>query len=221
MASTETDRGQRVVAIAVVIALGMLLGMGMLKSKWLIDRLAASLTRAVGALVLPPAGQDVTATIERAHAQLEQVPEQAGAVRRPERSLEPTVPVVRYAAERVRDPLLSLLPREVSRAASGQPSRGTAAATPPPPAIVVEGVVWGTTRPQAIIEGELYNVGETVQGARIVAIDRGGITVEAQGRMFRFVPGARTQVASRRSRATSTPGRISVRRPSSEGGEHP
>ncbi|MFH1848195.1 MAG: hypothetical protein ABH825_03135 [Candidatus Omnitrophota bacterium] len=41
----------------------------------------------------------------------------------------------------------------------------------------VSAIVWGTDRPQTIINGELYEVGDVVKGAKITDIDKAGIHV--------------------------------------------
>lgn len=98
----------------------------------------------------------------------------------------PAIPVITYAADQVRDPLIPLLP-ELSK---GDSSKGSTnpntvkPAIPSPPAISIQGVIWGGGNPKAIINGNVYAVGDLVDGARIVSIKREGITVESQGAMF-------------------------------------
>ena len=52
----------------------------------------------------------------------------------------------------------------------------------PLPGINVAGVVWNTDRPQAIINGQIVGIGDTVSGAKILDIKKMGITVLFQGR---------------------------------------
>lgn len=52
----------------------------------------------------------------------------------------------------------------------------------PLPGINVAGVVWNTDRPQAIINGQIVGIGDTVSGVTILDIKKMGITVLFQGR---------------------------------------
>ena len=100
---------------------------------------------------------------------------------------------VQYTAETVRDPLISLLPKQSSQPVTpAKPvernmSSPMAAPRQPPP-VVVQGMLWGGPRPQALIDDKLYTVGDLVGGARILAIARGGVTVEVQGTTFLLKP---------------------------------
>jgi hypothetical protein len=103
-----------------------------------------------------------------------------------------------YAAYDVRDPFQSLLPQTVEPgpgsgawgpegAPAPPPSQG---APPSPPSLVIQGMLWGATEPSAIINDEVYRVGERVQGAVIRSIDRTGVSVEAGGSTWRLAPRA-------------------------------
>ena len=92
-----------------------------------------------------------------------------------------------YAAQELRDPLKSLLPQEPPHqegaTSRGQPQGPTGAAEEPvaPPHLVVQGLWWGAPKPKAIVNGQLYGIGDQVDGARITAIGREGVTVEYGG----------------------------------------
>lgn len=47
----------------------------------------------------------------------------------------------------------------------------------PLPALNVSGLVWNTVRPQAIINGQIVGIGDTVLGVKIVDIQKAGIAV--------------------------------------------
>ncbi len=94
----------------------------------------------------------------------------------PSRSaLAPSATASAYSAHDVRDPLKSLLPAPPSP--SGQAV--VTAARPAPieswQAREVQGVIWGGSEPKAIIDQEVYGVGDLLDGATIVAIDRSGV----------------------------------------------
>lgn len=91
---------------------------------------------------------------------------------------------VAYTAETLRDPMMSLLPApagttlaESQAAAGGTQPSPTEAVAP----LLVQGLVWGGGRPQALIGGRLYEVGEFIGGAKILAITRDGVTVSHGG----------------------------------------
>lgn len=93
-----------------------------------------------------------------------------------------------YTAQALRDPLKSLLPTEPPKpnTPAGQAARPQAPAAPPkppppPPALTVEGVLWGGSTPRAIIEGQVYGVGDTVEGVKILEIDRRGVIIDHHG----------------------------------------
>ncbi len=50
--------------------------------------------------------------------------------------------------------------------------------------IIVQGVVWDTSLPQAIIDGEVYRVGDKVQDAQIIDITSEGVSLLYKGRII-------------------------------------
>ncbi len=98
----------------------------------------------------------------------------------------PPSEVVPYTASGLRDPLVRLLPKVLpADAAASQVASQLAAKepAPTPPAVTVQGIIWGTL-PQALIDGKVCMVGDTVGGAKIVAIDRDGVKVDVRGSTF-------------------------------------
>ncbi|MDD4940010.1 MAG: hypothetical protein PHE18_03875 [Candidatus Omnitrophica bacterium] len=49
--------------------------------------------------------------------------------------------------------------------------------TKPLPELIIQGVVWGTKIPQAIVNNKVLKVGDEIQGVKISGINRDGITV--------------------------------------------
>ena len=102
--------------------------------------------------------------------------------------------MLEYNAETFRDPMKSLLPTEPVQPAALSVAQETEPKLPPPqaepeaPVATLEGMVWGGRFPQAIINGEVYSVGDTIDGALITAIDRGGVTVETSDAKFVISP---------------------------------
>lgn len=104
------------------------------------------------------------------------------------RAAEPSIPS-RYTASSGRDPMISLLPevKAVDRRAGG-PWTSAAASTPEltPPALRLQGVLLGGPVPQAIINNKVYRIGESINGARITAIERHSVQVEFNGVTTRY-----------------------------------
>lgn len=105
-----------------------------------------------------------------------QVPQEEVRAQRVE-PIKPVVvdePVVLAPPPAVQEPSVSMpRPRDVTR-----PPR----ILDPLPDINIAGVVWNTDRPQAIINGQIIGIGDTVSGVKILDIKKMGITVLFQGR---------------------------------------
>lgn len=103
-----------------------------------------------------------------------------------------------YRAHGFRDPFKSYLPKpRPPVAASPGVERAPdmrAAPVSPPPDLHLEGVLWGGPEPKAIIDQEVYGLGDVVQGATITAIGPEGVRVEAQGRMLNITVRAETDI---------------------------
>ena len=70
-----------------------------------------------------------------------------------------------------------------------------------PPTISLEGMVWDSQMPQAIINGQIAKAGDTVSGCKIIQIDRDGVMVSYQGRFFVSTPGGKFQLAQPKGEA--------------------
>lgn len=109
------------------------------------------------------------------------------------------MPSVSYTALAARDPLVPMLP--LVGGESGKPvDAGEEAEVQPVPVVdrtstvsilgaspgpaALQGVIWGDGTPQAIINGEVYQLGDVLEQSQIVAINREGVTVRFQGRLY-------------------------------------
>ena len=52
------------------------------------------------------------------------------------------------------------------------------------PQMSIIGLVWNSDAPQAIINGRVVSVGDTIEGAKLVAVDKSGVKVEYEGYEF-------------------------------------
>lgn len=99
-----------------------------------------------------------------------------------------------YSAQYLRDPFLSLLPQESAAQIAERVAGAAASPYPappqrptPPPVIKLQGVIWGGPAPKAIVEGQLCGIGDVIKGAKIVGIDRQGITIEHEGQPVAYM----------------------------------
>ena len=111
-----------------------------------------------------------------------------------------------YTAHKLRDPFKSLLPQVSGGAGdleAGLSVSQNPPAPPPPkrpaPELHVEGLVWGGPTPSAIIDGDVYRVGESLQGDTIIAIGRRGVTLEHEGDRVLYPPLSRMSKGSTNS----------------------
>ncbi|NQT95898.1 MAG: general secretion pathway protein GspB [Candidatus Omnitrophica bacterium] len=51
----------------------------------------------------------------------------------------------------------------------------------PLPSLTISGLIWNTDMPQAIINGKVTKVGDTIEGVKLIAVAKEGITVEYSG----------------------------------------
>ena len=125
---------------------------------------------------------------------------------RADESVPMTVTTSSYDAEGLRDPMKSLLPQPAVVQMSSPQGQKSVAAPPPAPTAptgALQGMVWGTgSAPHAIIDGEVYRVGDMMKGAKIVAITPDGVTVETQGTSFVLKPATAGPRAPRRTTTT-------------------
>lgn len=98
-------------------------------------------------------------------------------------SSEPAVDLrvdVKYTAEGLRDPFESYLIKEK---AAGIKEEG-AAVEQVLPSLVVQGIIWGGSFPQAIINDKVVKIGDEVEGARILEISKEGVVVFYDNRRY-------------------------------------
>ncbi|MFH1269640.1 MAG: hypothetical protein ABIH75_01095 [Candidatus Omnitrophota bacterium] len=77
---------------------------------------------------------------------------------------------IEYKSESLRDPF------QPEEAETTEPQ--VQAEPQPLPPLQVQGMVWGGSLPQAIINNKVVKIGDTpIEGVRITAIDKGGVTV--------------------------------------------
>ncbi len=64
---------------------------------------------------------------------------------------------------------------------------------PPPPSVPIQppnlklqGILWGTARPQAIINRKIVSVGDAIENAEILSVSREGVVVSFNGQQYQL-----------------------------------
>jgi hypothetical protein len=131
-------------------------------------------------------GKPLSVLIQQRREDTEPKPELEETIQAPAESRSPAV----YAAGDLRDPLKSFLPEPDQPAQVGATqAESPVVETPPlPPPLTVQGLLWGGPEPKAIINGQLHGINDVIEGAKIVAIDRDGVTIEYHGASVSYSP---------------------------------
>ena len=85
------------------------------------------------------------------------------------------------AAQEKSDPFDSLLPTKDSPGNTSEQPKVVQ-----PPAISIEGALWDTEMPQAIIDGDVYKVGDTLKNidAKVYKIEKNRVFIFYEGRLY-------------------------------------
>ncbi len=112
-------------------------------------------------------------------------------------------PVVEYQAENLRDPFKRKV-TDIKGAPASEEAKPTAAETQKPlPLLEIQGIVWGGTFPQAIIENKVVKTGDFIkigqaEAAKIINIDKEGVTVYFDGQNYKLPSPARGDKSSKK-----------------------
>jgi len=87
---------------------------------------------------------------------------------------------VRYGAIGLRDPFKENLVEEQE----GAPTDTYQQQVSLPSNFTIQGIIWGGRMPQAIINNKVVKVGDTVEGAKVITINKNGIVVFYNNRNF-------------------------------------
>lgn len=97
-------------------------------------------------------------------------------------------PNLKYKSEGLKDPFQNPLKEVATKPAKGPEASGAEVIKAAPASLTVQGLIWGGELPQAIVNGTVVKVGDTIGGARIISIDKNGVTVLFEEREYRFSP---------------------------------
>jgi hypothetical protein len=113
-------------------------------------------------------------------------PAEKGAPPAPETIARPNVI---YKAEGLKDPFQNPIMEGVTKPVAGSGALGGFGVIEgPPPPLTVQGLIWGGFLPQAIVNNKIVKVGDTIDGANIISIDKNGVTVLFQEREYKLSP---------------------------------
>jgi hypothetical protein len=91
---------------------------------------------------------------------------------------------LRYTASELRDPFEDNLRKYEAQETAKEAGAEEAAKTLP--TFSVQGIIWGSSLPQAIIDDAVVKVGDTIKEAKVIAIDKEGITLLYYGREYKI-----------------------------------
>ena len=91
-------------------------------------------------------------------------------------------PNVAYKAWDLRDPFQDFKPKINKKAEVSE----SVEKPPQPPPLTVQGLIWGGRFPQAIINNKVVKEGDTLEGARIISINKEGVTVSFELREYKL-----------------------------------
>jgi len=98
-----------------------------------------------------------------------------------------TRPKITYNAASLRDPFKPDIPQKKE---SKTKKESTVTKPALPPEILVErdvqGLIWGGSFPQAIIDNKVYKVGDNIGGARVASITKDGVTLSYAGQELKL-----------------------------------
>lgn len=82
-------------------------------------------------------------------------------------------PKVTYDAQDLRDPFVRTIIKDTSK----RDLTMSKAATKQPPVLNVQGIIWGGRIPQAIINNKVVTIGDKIEEARVIGINKEGVIV--------------------------------------------
>lgn len=119
----------------------------------------------------------------------EEPPAETEAERPAPAPVAPAAPVAPEESIDFKDPFMSALPSKEKDLPEDTPvEEGAVEAEPEeefdPAKYQVTGLVWGQAAPKAIINDSIYGIGDTVEGAKIINIDKEGILWEFNSKEY-------------------------------------
>lgn len=89
-------------------------------------------------------------------------------------------PVVTYNSRTYADPFKLRKPADIAETAEAEKEK-------PLPELKIQGIVWGGTLPQAIINGKIVKIGDTIEEVKILDIHKDGVDVIFNSRQYQIL----------------------------------
>jgi hypothetical protein len=96
--------------------------------------------------------------------------------------------IVEFNAVFARDPFTPMFPAKEAKEGSLTQGPFLKEEVIQPPTLIVQGLVWGTNLPQAIVENKVVRIGDHINEAEVVRIDKEGIMISYKGKTFTIRP---------------------------------
>jgi sRNA-binding protein len=90
-------------------------------------------------------------------------------------------PVLQYTSASMRDPFKPYIVKQAKKTSEYIPTQESRV---PPPKLTVQGIIWGSDIPQAIINNSVVRAGDTIEEARILEINKEGVKVFFKNRQY-------------------------------------
>jgi hypothetical protein len=94
-------------------------------------------------------------------------------------------PVLEYKSEVERDPFLDYLPEKQEPLAQAEVKEDFASKLK---SLEVQGIIWGSGMPQAIVNNKVIRAGDMLEGARVISIEKNGINLMMDEREYKLGP---------------------------------
>ena len=101
---------------------------------------------------------------------------------KPQDSQAVVLPKVEYRADVMRDPFVWQIKQDLTPVTIQEEQK--VAENVPLPSLKVTGILWGGNLPLAIINNKVLKVGDTIEQAKITSINKGGVKVLFQNKVF-------------------------------------
>lgn len=95
---------------------------------------------------------------------------------------------IEYNASNLKNPFKSYLPKRVERQSTQSAAVEPAYQASNPPNVIVQGMVWDSEKPQAIINNKVLRVGDSIDGAEVTDIKKEGVSLKHGGIIYIFKP---------------------------------
>lgn len=93
-------------------------------------------------------------------------------------------PVMEYASGKLRDPFRSYLRKEESKQSVAQAELDLTKPELDLSKLKVQGIIWGVKTPQAIINDKVWVIGDLIEGAKIISIEKKVVSLGFNGEIF-------------------------------------